>query len=482
MIAYQRALELDAGPPDAILAELDRLYEAMARPVDRAGVLEARCRSLGRGAGVEMRQTLASLYCAELAKPELAIPHLLRNVEATRDEPLGEMTHLGALDAALRSTGRHDAWARAAERELELIDSHAEVAASTPIDYQRFLREELARIYDVELGNPERALTHLRALASLLESGPEAARVDVRYRDLLARTRSFFEQRGVLEVDTPLLAEGVVVEPHIDPIQCTVRGAGPRFLLASPEGPMKRLLARGSGPIYQIAHAFRDGEAGQRHAPEFAMLEWYRPGFDHEALMQEVEALVRALVPACGDAPFARHRYRDLFVDSVGIDPFATSLDELRAACTRASVPLPADFDAGTIDDALDLLLVGVIEPQLRGPCFVLDYPASQAALARVRDDGGRAVASRFELYVDGLELANGYHELIDAGEQRRRFEAANRARAAAGREPLPIDEDLLTALEQGLPDCAGVALGFDRLLMIAGGASSIDAVRFPHG
>lgn len=303
----------------------------------------------------------------------------------------------------------------------------------------------------------------------------------------LARAREFFAARDVLEVDTPILGHGLVVESDIEPVPCQVRSAPDgvaldRHLLSSPEGPMKRLLAAGSGPIYQFAHAFRDGEVGRRHSTEFTILEWYRPGFDHHALMDDVEALVRALCPdACGSA-FEKRTYQTVFVDGVGIDPFATSLAEVRAACERLSVPLPASFESGTLDDALDLLLVGHLEPTLGSPVplFVHDYPASQAALAQVHvaDDGGHRVARRFELYFHGVELANGYHELGDPIEQRRRFDAANRDREASGRPPLPVDELLLAALEHGFPDCAGVALGFDRLMMVATGSSDIRDVR----
>ena len=302
---------------------------------------------------------------------------------------------------------------------------------------------------------------------------------------MLADAREFFAARGVLEVDTPILGEGLVVESHIDPIPCQVRtGSGepsPRHLLTSPEGPMKRLLAAGSGSIYQFAHAFRDGEEGRRHATEFTMLEWYRPGLDHHELMCEVEALVHALVPTVSDTAFARRTYRDVFVDGASIDPFSTSLTELRTACDRLGVPVPPSFEHGSIDDALDLLLVSHIEPTLGcpAPIFVHEYPASQAALAQVeKTEDGHAVAQRFELYINGLELANGYHELADADEQRRRFEQANRDREADGRTALPIDEPLIASLRDGFPACAGVALGFDRLLMIATGAQHIDDVR----
>ena len=302
---------------------------------------------------------------------------------------------------------------------------------------------------------------------------------------LVAETRAFFAARDVLEVETPLIGEGLVVEAHIDPIPCRVRlGPGDaveRHLLTSPEGPMKRLVAAGSGPIYQLARAFRDGEVGRRHAVEFTMLEWYRPGFDHDALMDEVEALVKALLPRVAGAAFERRSYRELFVEHCDVDPFATSHAGLRAACDRLGVDVPAGFDDWSMDDALDLLLVGHIEPLLGRdrPLFLHSYPPSQAALAQVGTGsvGEPATAHRFELYVEGVELANGYHELSDAGEQRRRFERANREREAMGRAPLPLDEPLLAALEAGLPPCAGVALGFDRLVMLVTGQERIQDV-----
>lgn len=303
-----------------------------------------------------------------------------------------------------------------------------------------------------------------------------------RRAQLVAQARRFFDARGVLEVTTPLLGDGVVVEEHVDPIPCFVRlGPGApveRRLLTSPEGPMKRLLAAGAGPIYQFAHAFRDGEVGRRHAVEFTMLEWYRPGIDHYALMDEVEALVQELLPSAAGGPFDRVTYRELFVEFAAVDPFAVTRVEALNACGALGVDVPDSSDGGTLDEALDLLLVSYIEPRLagRGPLFVHGYPPSQAALAQVRvpAGGGPATADRFELYVDGVELANGYHELADAVEQRRRFEAANRAREAAGRRALPLDEPLLASLAAGFPPCAGVALGFDRLLMLAAGRDHI--------
>jgi lysyl-tRNA synthetase class 2 len=251
---------------------------------------------------------------------------------------------------------------------------------------------------------------------------------------------------------------------------------------------MKRLLAAGSGPIWQLGKAFRDGEAGRRHNPEFTMLEWYRPGWDHHRLMDEVEALLRAtLSPAAGGAalvgeePAERLTYREAFARHAGLDPFVADAATLRrhAAALGVAGGEPADgAEEWSREDWLHLLLAAVVEPRLgRGrPAFVLDFPADQAALARVRP-GDPPVAERFEAFVAGVELANGYHELTDPAEQARRFAADLEARAGRGLPVVPADERLLAALAHGLPDCAGVALGFDRLAMLALGADRLDQV-----
>jgi len=240
---------------------------------------------------------------------------------------------------------------------------------------------------------------------------------------------------------------------------------------------MKRLLAAGSGPIYQIGRVFRQGEAGRRHNPEFTLLEWYRPGFDHHALMDEVEALVTPVLATRLTAPAERLTYREAFQRHAGLDPHAATLEELRTTAQRFGMARDIGDER---DPWLDLILTHAVEPQLgRGRLtFLHSYPASQAALARTaRDEQGVLVAERFELYVEGVELANGFHELSDATEQRRRFEADNAARRAHGLPEMPQDERLLAALAAGLPDCAGVALGVDRLVMLAAGATSLDQV-----
>ncbi|TGD72603.1 EF-P lysine aminoacylase GenX [Mangrovimicrobium sediminis] len=291
---------------------------------------------------------------------------------------------------------------------------------------------------------------------------------------LLQRTRYFFARRGVLEVETPLLCSAGVSDPAIENL-AVERGtslARPRYLQSSPEYAMKRLLAAGSGPIYQLARAFRDGEAGARHNPEFSLLEWYRPGFDLGQLMAEVAELVLEFV---GERPVEYIAYRDLFLRELDLDPLLAPPAALEA---RARAALDVGDLAGNRDLWLDLLMSHLVEPALagRGLCFVYDYPASQAALARLETRGEVSVARRFELYVDGVELANGYHELTDAAEQRRRFAADNARRAQHGQPLREADDYLLAALASadGLPDCCGVALGFDRLLMLASGINDI--------
>lgn len=310
-------------------------------------------------------------------------------------------------------------------------------------------------------------------------ASPEALRLRAR---LLATVRAFFADRGVIEVETPILGAATVTDPHLHSLR-TISGL---YLQTSPEYHMKRLLAAGSGPVYQLSRAFRDGEAGRRHNPEFTLLEWYRPGFDHHRLMDEVEELLAAtLRDRLPPGPAERLTYAEAFRRHAGVDPLAdppARLAEAARAATGGHAP-----DLGNNRDAwLDLLMATAVGPELGRErlVFVQDFPASQAALARLRRPGpagGPAVAERFELFVGGLELANGFHELTDPAEQRRRFERDLALRRARGLPEPPIDERLLAALEAGLPDCAGVALGFDRLVMLAAGADSIrEVIAFP--
>jgi lysyl-tRNA synthetase class 2 len=302
---------------------------------------------------------------------------------------------------------------------------------------------------------------------------------------MLARIRAFFLERGVLEVETPILSAAATPDPALASL--ATRYTGPHYphgrtlyLHTSPEFPMKRLLAAGAGSIYQICKVFRDGEAGRLHNPEFTLLEWYRTGYDTRRLMEEADALVR---DALGGSPVlaaTEHlSYREVFERYTGLNPHTATAAAFTDVARRHEIHPPAGLLAQH-DVAVwrDLLLTHLIEPHLgQGRLtFICDYPASQAALARIRP-GNPPVAERFELYLHGVELANGFHELADAAEQRTRFERHLHARTAAGQTAVPLDEHLLAALAAGLPDCSGVALGLDRLVMLAAGAKSIQEV-----
>ncbi len=291
----------------------------------------------------------------------------------------------------------------------------------------------------------------------------------------LARIRRFFAARDVLEVETPLLAPATVTDLHIDSIPAQVQLAGnPQtyHLQTSPEYAMKRLLAAGSGACYQICKSFRQGDTGPRHNPEFTMLEWYRPGFSLEELMDEVDQLLRGFLPR---ASMPRLNYRELFLHHLNIDPHRIEPKALRRLARET---LPVDAADLNATDCLQLLLAQAIEPKLPEYCFVYDYPTPQAALARIEPNPeGEPVARRFELFCRGMELANGYDEETDPEELRRRFERDRQSRAKLGRPVPEIDEKLLAALEHGLPPCSGVAFGIDRLLMLLSGADSISEV-----
>ncbi len=293
---------------------------------------------------------------------------------------------------------------------------------------------------------------------------------------MLAALRRFFAAREVLEVETPYLSAAGTTDPNIASL--TVAGGGGRYLHTSPEFPMKRLLAAGSGDIYQVCRVFRAGEAGRRHNPEFTMLEWYRLGFDHERLMREVAELLALLIgPERGFAAPEFLSYREAYLRHTGLDPFAARAEDWHACLANAGIDIgpPASLD---LDAWLDLAGAQLVHPRLgRGRVsFIQDFPVSQAALARVRP-GPEPVAERFEAFVDGMELANGFHELADAGEQAARFARERRRRRDAGLPDVPADTRLIAALEAGLPDCAGVAVGLDRVLMLRAGVEDIAAV-----
>ena len=294
------------------------------------------------------------------------------------------------------------------------------------------------------------------------------AALELRAR-LYALIREFFSARGVLEVETPILSAGANTEPNIASFMTRFSGhadsgSRERWLRTSSEFAQKRLLAAGIGDNFELGRVFRDGETGRRHNPEFTMLEWYRVGWDHRRLADETVELVQAAFALTAKrAEVRRIAYRDLFHEAIGLDPFAAGNAQLQSALGDVRV----DATGLSRDDWLDLLLTHRIQPNFPGDriTVVFDYPASQCALAKIRD-GDPPVAERFELYAGTQELANGYHELTDAAEQRARFVRDNARRCERGLPELPLDENFLVAFESGLPDCAGVALGVERLLM----------------
>ncbi|MBY6211770.1 EF-P lysine aminoacylase GenX [Microbulbifer agarilyticus] len=312
---------------------------------------------------------------------------------------------------------------------------------------------------DISLWQPTAPLDNLRRRATLL-----------------ADIRRFFSERQVLEMEVPILSRRATSDPHIDSITADCSGA-PAFLATSPEFGLKRLLASGMGDCYYLGKAFRNGEAGGRHNPEFTMLEWYRVGWDDHRLMIEVGEFLSWVLNI---SRVCSYSYRALFLKFLDIDPHRASLEELKAVVARV---LELSFEPANRDECLDLLMSHHIEPNMdssdeRGITLVYDFPASQAALARVEhDELGAPVARRFEAYVAGMELANGYWELTDAAEQQRRFEADQKYRAENAKSVNPFEERLVEALAAGMPACAGVALGVDRLLMLACGAERIDEV-----
>lgn len=300
---------------------------------------------------------------------------------------------------------------------------------------------------------------------------------------LLAKLRAFFAEKEILEVQTPILSQAANTEPSIESFiiqqhENASHLTQPSFLNTSPEFSMKRLLAAGSGSIYQITPAFRQDEQGKRHNPEFTLLEWYRLDFDHHALMGEVNFLIRYLA-----ADFLKlersefFSYQKAMITFAKVDPFSASIEELKKATVEAGIDAVGMEDVPR-DTWLDLLMSQAVEKNLPKNCpvFIYDYPASQAALAKIRK-GSPDVAERFELYINGMELANGFHELSDAKEQEGRFYKDQTVRKELGLQGLPADYNLIAALQYGLPDCAGVALGLDRLLMVLTGAEHINEV-----
>lgn len=294
------------------------------------------------------------------------------------------------------------------------------------------------------------------------------------------RIRDVFDGLGFVEVDTPVLSREVLPEAHIDPIAVPLTGEPPRFLQASPEALMKRLLAAGAGPIYQFARSFRAGERGRQHDLEFMLLEWYAP---QTSLADAAGLIDRLCGAALGTQGLERVSCREAFLTHAGVDPLAASLEEMRAAIGRAGIAMPAAWEAATAADrwdrAFEILLAEVVQPRLGHgrPTLLEAWPVSQAAFARLDPDTGRT-ARRFELFVGGVELANGWEEETRREIVAARIAAANAARVADGRPALPEPARLLAAHGAAMPDGVGAALGFDRLVMLAAGAASIDAVR----
>jgi lysyl-tRNA synthetase class 2 len=300
---------------------------------------------------------------------------------------------------------------------------------------------------------------------------------------ILAEIRRFFADRGVLEVETPAMSQATVTDIHLVPFETRFVGPGAAdgmtlYLMTSPEYHMKRLLAAGSGPIYQMGRSFRNEEAGRHHNPEFTMLEWYRPRYDMYRLMNEVDDLLQQVLD-CDTAETLS--YQQAFTRHLNVDPLSADKAELRDAAAKLDLSNIADTEEDR-DTLLQLLFTMGVEPHIGRdkPTFVYHFPATQASLAEISTEDHR-VAERFEVYYKGIELANGFRELTDSREQRQRFEQDNRKRAARGLPQHPVDNNLLDALEHGMPECSGVALGVDRLIMIALGAASLsDVLAFP--
>lgn len=291
--------------------------------------------------------------------------------------------------------------------------------------------------------------------------------------------RQFFASRDVLEVDTPAMSHATVTDIHLHTFQTEFVGPGyadgrKLYFMTSPEFHMKRLLAAGSGCIYQICKSFRNEENGRYHNPEFTMLEWYRVGFNHHQLMEEMDELLQ-LILGCGQAE--RLTYQQAFLNVLGVCPLEASMSELKTAAASLGLSDIAEPEEDR-DTLLQLLFSIGVEAKIGqdSPAFVYDFPASQAALAKINAQDPR-VADRFEVYFKGIELANGFHELDNPKEQLKRFEEDNAKRVEMGLPTQPIDHHLIAALESGLPECAGVALGVDRLIMLSLGCDHIDQV-----
>ena len=299
----------------------------------------------------------------------------------------------------------------------------------------------------------------------------------------LADVRQFFAERSVLEVETPILSNAAPTAPYMDsfttdyiPLASTRKQT--YYLQTSPEFAMKRLLAASSGAIFQIARVFRNGEQGKFHSPEFTMLEWYRPGLSLNQLMDEVNTLVQQVFSL---RQVSRLSYRGIFEFYLKINVLTCDFEQIKQ-CVYERIPSLANDLELSRDTCLELLMGHVIEPRLAAmnlPVFIYDFPASQAQLAIVKkDEAGNEVADRFELYIAGIEIANGYNELLDADVLHQRFSEDNRQRLSQSKSEMPMDDNLLAAMKSGIPECSGVALGFDRIVMLALNKTDIQSVQ----
>lgn len=302
---------------------------------------------------------------------------------------------------------------------------------------------------------------------------------------MLRNVRAFFDNRGVIEVETPLLSHYSTTDPHLDSLRSRFRDQ-PCYLNTSPEYAMKRLLADWKKPIYQICKAFRDDELGPNHNPEFTMLEWYRPDYDSVKLMAELAELVTNLCRLSkfylmDKVQFKSLSYQQVFEDFVGINPHQTTSSECYQLAKSNNVEIPLGLGVDDeLNDWLDWFFMQLVLPAFKKNAFTFlyDYPASQCALAKIAKNKQRIlVAKRFELFFGEIELANGFFELTDAAEQLKRFQHENKLRKQTGKAQGKIDENFIAALSSGLPECSGVAMGLDRFLMVLTNTSSIDQV-----
>lgn len=297
--------------------------------------------------------------------------------------------------------------------------------------------------------------------------------------DMIKKIRQFFTDRGVLEVDTPCMSQATVTDVHLSTFETrflapTMAKSLSLYMTTSPEYHMKRLLAAGSGPIYQMGRCFRNEEMGRYHNPEFTLLEWYRPHYDMYRLMDEVDDLLQQIL-TCHSAETLS--YQQAFLRHLNIDPLSADETQIKEAAVRLNVASITDNEKDR-DTFLQLLFMAGVEPYIGRdkPVFIYHFPASQAALASISTEDYR-VAERFEVYFKGIELANGFYELTDSAEQQQRFEQDNRQRAALGLPKRSIDERFIAALKHGLPPCSGVALGIDRLVMLSVNAENLSEV-----